>query len=495
MSETAPPPSDSDFLVPADALTSALAEVPKRAKGQRRPPARTVGQGERTLPHDIEAERAFLGAMFLDESIARRAVDHLSTRDFFRQAHSVIFAAACLVLEEGMAPDLITVKNQLHAEGRLESVGGMAYLSSLTDGLPKSINWPHYASIVRELRKHRDVIAAGQKVVEEAYDTTFDSEVVIDRADVAFQKLRTEDTDDDIVGQDQAVPEFLAFIEYRVAHRGELIGLSTSLPTLDTASFGICPSELVVVAADTGGGKSALALQLARGVVKQRAEAALYFSLEMPRRDMEMRIAAAEAHVMMFKIREGWLSPGDLRAINASMADAARWPLFIEERQMTVGQIRAASRRLAAERPLGLIVVDYLQLITPDERFTENRTVQVGAMSRGLKLLAQELKIPIVALSQMSRKGKQEKRRPELYDLRESGSIEQDADSVWFLYQEKDVEDPNEPVPMELIVRKQRNGPSPVTVPILFDKPHMTVLDVEAEKKALAKYAQTEFDI
>lgn len=426
----------------------------------------------------------------MDEAIAKRAVDYLTTEDFFREAHQLIYAAVCLLLEEGMAIDPLTVANELSRAGALEKVGGPAYLTGLTDGMPRSVNWPHYATITRELRRHRDIIHLANKLSDEGYDPNRDSRLVLDHGDQWLQELREGTSGEELVGPEKAVPEFLDALEERIARKHELIGLSSGLPSIDDITCGLSPGELIIVAADTGGGKSSLALQLGLAVAKMHGPT-FYSSLEMHRRELQCRIAAMESGITLFKIRKGWLSAEEIATVTSVMAQVARWPLYIDDTtQVTVGQLRSKCRRLMAERALSLVVVDYVQLLSPDDRYESNRAAQVSAMSRSLKLLARELRVPVIALSQLSRGDKKVKRRPMLSDLKESSSLEQDADAVWFLYQADEQKDE-----CELIIAKQRNGPAPSTASLRFEKPYVRLIDVEAEKRSTEPLRQADFPI
>jgi replicative DNA helicase len=433
---------------------------------------------ERVLPHDLDSERALLGAMILEPVIAQRAVDHVTAADFYRRGHGKIYTAIAGLLEDATAVDFITLRNAMAGAGTLEAAGGPAYLAALTDGMPKSTNWSHYAAIVRELRRHRDLIFVATKLQNEAYDRGTDSQQVLDRGDRWLQELRQGSFDEALTPPEEAVAAFLEALIERRARRNELLGVTTGLPSVDALTSGMGPGELILLAAATAAGKSALAAQIATSVARLAKLTVLYASLEMRRIELQCRIAAAETEIPLAKVRNGWLSDSELEKVNRAMAATAALRLFIDETtSLTVGQLRAKARRLAAEESLGLIVVDYVQLLTAEHVYDVNRPEQLANMSRGMKLLARELKVPVLLLSQLSRHDPRSPRAPILSDLKGSSSLEQDADQVWFIWGKED-----SPLEAQLIVAKQRNGPAPEVVDLAFDRAYTRFRDLAHER-------------
>jgi replicative DNA helicase len=422
--------------------------------------------------------------MMLEDLVARRAVDVVRKGDFFRMAHGLIYAAIAQLLEDGVAVDFITLRNAMEAAGTLGEAGGPQYLAALPDGMPKSSNWQHYASIVREMKRHRDLIFVANKILAEAYEHGVSSQVVADHGDRWLQELRQDAFSENLTSPAEATADFFDHF-HRQLERFQtdptaLLGRSTGFPTLDEHTSGMGPGELILLAADTGRGKTSMALQIALAVAKAGDTAVFYVSPEMQRLELQNRIAAVETEVPLTRIRNGWCQPHEVRRVKAAMAEVSQLRLFIDEAtSTTVAQVRAKARRLAAEHPLGLVVIDYIQLLTAEDQQEHNRTEQLSTMSRGLKLLARELGIPVLVLSQFSRRDAGAKqRRPQLSDLKGSSSLEQDADMVWFIY--SDLESPLE---AELIVGKNRNGPEAV-MKMVFDKAMTKFRDTLAEDRA-----------
>lgn len=418
----------------------------------------------------------------------------MKPEDFFRHAHRLIFKAIQRVLERKAALDLVTLKDDLTRAGELDECGGPAYISALLDGVPKSSNIEHYAAVIAELRRLRDCIYFGSKVISAAYDSTDTSEAVMQAADTWLMELRGEVLDGAFVTQTDALGQFVDALSVRMLHKDELIGRSTGLPTLDDFTSGMVPGEMTILAASTGGGKSALALGIARAIVKMSMPV-LVFSLEMSRQDLQFRLASNESGVPLFKIRKGWLNDQEMDRVCVAMAKVSEFPLFIDETlDLTSREMRARARKLSKKYgSLGLVVIDYIQLVTGlKKKGDDRRSSEVAEVSRSAKLLARELNVPVLVLSQLSR-GEKKKRRPELWDLKETSSLEQDADQVWFLYADDDKnEDLTIPI-TELIVAKARSGPTG-SVDLVFERDCVRFYDPKAvyQEEAPAQPVQTD---
>lgn len=416
---------------------------------------------------------------------AQGGLDLLASNDFFRAAHRLIFASMARVAEDGGAVDFVTVRQDLTDHAEIDEVGGPAYLAALTDGMMRGVNLPYYCDIIKEKRRCRDLLVVTTRLDHLLREGGTSSEDLLVLADREFGKLAgASGSEAELIDQAGAMATFLDALEYRIAHKHELLGITTGWPSVDDLTLGLIPGEMTILAAETGGGKTAAAVNIVATTAARRVPS-IVFSLEMSRQQLLYRIAALQADVEMFKIRKGFLLPSERERVTLAMANTAGWPLLIDDHaSASVRDIRARCRRYVGSPPLGLIVVDYIQLVSTPGR-SDNRAQEVGEVGRGLKLLARELGVPVLALSQLSRAAMKEKRRPKLHDLRESGALEQHADNVWFLYEgDKDV--------TELIVGKARQGPLG-SVDMRFDKAICHFFDVEAEKRASAQPTQTEF--
>lgn len=407
-----------------------------------------------------------------------RGLDLLSATDFFRVAHQKIFAAMARVAEEGRAVDFVTVRQDLTDHQEIEDTGGPAYLAALNDGQMRSVNLGYYADIVKEKRQLRELVALATRIERLAREGGTTSQDLLALADRELSRLGGHGSQDEgLTDQAAAMTTFLDTLEYRIAHKHDLLGLTTGWPTVDELTCGLIPGELTILAADTGGGKSAAAINIAATTASLHRPV-IVFSLEMSRQQLLYRLAALKGDVEIWKIRTGYVLPNEEERLKLAMIDTGRWPLIIDDHPTsTVRDIRAQCRRTGTT-PLALVVVDYIQLVSTPGR-VDNRALEVGEIARGLKLLARELNVPVLALSQLSRASQKEKRRPKLHDLRESGGLEMNADNVWFLYEgEKD----GEPA-TELIVGKARQGPLGAAH-LRFEKATCRFFDLAAEKRA-----------
>lgn len=424
---------------------------------------------DRTLPHNLEAERALLGAALLRPEILDEALVIVRAEDFYREAHRRIFSQIVALHGQKVEPDLVTVKNALLAAGELDQVGGPVYLAELLDGVPRSTNIAHYAGIVKEKARLRATIFTAQRMYESAFEHE-DAKHLIDQAEAALLAIATQSESAGFRRLSTILPGVLDQIERWAADGGGITGLPTRFRDLDAMTRGLQPGNLIVLAARPAMGKSALASNIAKQVAAQNHPVGLV-SLEMAAEELAVRSIADEGGVDSHWLQRGRLDQRAWGRLTHALGVLEGLPLFIDDAPFqTEYDVRTRARRLKAEHGLDLLVVDYAQLMRSAEK-VDNRALEVGHISRALKGLAKELHIPVIALSQLSRKVEERQHhRPMLSDLRESGALEQDADMVWFLYRpvvyddtpkgEFSQMDPAEYATYtELIIAKQRNGP------------------------------------
>ncbi|MFZ0736585.1 MAG: replicative DNA helicase [Candidatus Acidiferrales bacterium] len=418
---------------------------------------------ERVLPQNLEAERSILGAILLDNHALNAAIEKLKTDDFFLDPHRRIFERMINLGELQQAIDLVTLTEDLHRRGELEAAGGAAYLAQLVDGVPRISNIEHYARIVKEKSVLRNLAHKAFAIQQAALDADDDADVILDRAESEIFALAEERVRSGLIGVKELVRENFERLEKIFSEGRRITGLPTGYARLDSETAGLQPSELIIVAARPSMGKTALALNLAENIaVRHRAPVAI-FSLEMSKESLLLRLLASHARVDAHKFRTGHMTREDHSKITTSLNELAEVPLWIDDSaSATVLEIGAKARRLARDKGLSLLIVDYLQLISARGRFG-NRNEEVSSISRSLKGLAKELKIPVLVLSQLTRAPEREDRKPQLADLRESGAIEQDADVVIFInrpnFYKSDLPD-EERAKAEIIIAKQRNGPT-----------------------------------
>ncbi len=417
---------------------------------------------ERTLPHNLEAERAVLGAILLDGSAINQAVEFIDEQAFFRDAHRRIFAKMRHLFESGQAIDFITVKDELGRSGELDDVGGPAYVASLVDGLPHGVNVGDYARIVKEKSTLRGLIASANQILTSAYDAERDADEIVDEAERSIFAIAESSIHGGFVSMADLVNANFALIDQAVQRKQLVTGVPTGFEELDEMMAGLQRSDFVIVAARPSMGKTSLVLNIAQHVGTKAGLTVGFFSLEMSKEQLFMRLLTSEASIDAHRLRTGFLGERDFPKLTAAMERLHAAKIFIDDTaSIGVLEMRAKARRLAAEHSLDLIVVDYLQLMQGKGRF-ENRVLELASISRGLKALAKEMNVPVVALSQLSRAPEARPgKRPQLSDLRESGALEQDADVVILIYREDMYEktDENDGI-AELIVAKQRNGPT-----------------------------------
>ena len=420
---------------------------------------------ERPLPHNTEAERSILGAVLLDNHALNAAVERLRPEDFFLPQHRHIFERMVQLGEKQQAIDTITLMEDLSRTGELEAAGGVAYLSQLADGLPRVANVDHYARIVKEKAILRSLIYSTAVIQEQALAAGDDADVILDRAESSIFQLAEDRVKAGLVGVKDLVKDGFERLEKIFSEGRRITGLATGYSGLDNETAGLQPSELVIVAARPSMGKTALALNIAENVALRQRQPVAVFSLEMSKESLLLRLLASQARVDAHKFRTGHMNRDDWGRVTASLKELGDAPIWIDDSaSSTVLEMGAKARRLKRDRGLSLVIVDYLQLVAPTAiRRNANRQEEVSGISRALKALAKELRVPVVVLSQLTRAPEREERKPQLSDLRESGAIEQDADVVLFInrpnFYKTDIPE-EERARAELIIAKQRNGPT-----------------------------------
>lgn len=431
---------------------------------------------ERGLPASLDAERSILGAILLDNTHHNEAAEKgIVSEDFALDSHRRIYQRMAELIDNGRAVDIVTLADELSRRKEVEAIGGVAYLASLTEGLPRRISIEDYVRIVKDKSLLRQLINVASSAMTEASDQTDPALDVLNRAEAALLEVTDRGITGGFADIHTIVRDSFGTIDAIWSHKREVTGLATHFKDFDAMTSGLQPSELVIIAARPSMGKTAWAINIAQNAAIKSGKVVGVFSLEMSKESLLKRMLASEAFVGMRKIQTGFVSRDDQAKLLEAAERLTESKLYIDDTPgISLAEMRAKSRRLKQTMgSLDLIVVDYLQLMsgsTPgSNKRQENRTQEVAAVSRGLKALAKELKVPVIALSQLSRASEQRggDKKPMLSDLRESGSIEQDADVVAFIHREsyynKDEngeEDPESKGKAEIIIAKQRNGPT-----------------------------------
>ena len=419
---------------------------------------------ERSLPHNLEAERCVLGAILIQNDAFNQAAELIDAGDFFRDAHRRIFDKMVDLNERGEAIDLVTLKNELERSGSLDSVGGPAYIAGLVDGVPRSSHVDYYADIVKEKSTRRKIIFAANEILDTAYSSEGGADAVLEQAEKALFRIADDSVHTGFVALHDLLEASYTTLDKLQAGEGDVSGVPSGFVDLDKLTRGFQPSDLVLVAARPSMGKTALVLNIAQHLGVQTDMTVGVFSLEMASHQLVMRMLTTEAGIDSHKFRSGFLGERDYGALSEAMTRLAGASVFIDDSpSIGVLEMRAKARRLKAEHGLHLLVIDYLQLMTGRGRF-DNRTQELASISRSLKGLAKDLDVPVLALSQLSRAPESRSdRRPQLSDLRESGALEQDADLVLFIFREEQYDpSPENENLAEIIIGKQRNGPTGV---------------------------------
>jgi replicative DNA helicase len=432
---------------------------------------------DKSLPANLEAERSVLGAVLLDPAALNFVVPILDADDFFPDNHRRIYSAMRELAERSTEIDVLTLKDELDREGAIEKIGGPAYLSALLEGVPDVGNVEHYARIVKEKSTLRRLIRAGQRIVRDGLAGDKDAEALLGEVTGEIFDIAEGSIQGGFEPIGQVVGRNLEIIEEARGRQGMLSGLATGFTEFDRMTSGLQGTDLIVLAARPSVGKTSFALNIAQHVAIREGKAVGFFSLEMSKEQLGFRVLCSEADVDAKKVRDGFASKEAMQRLVLAQSKIHGARFFIDDSAaLNVPEMRAKGQRLRREHGLDLLIVDYMQLMMGHGRF-DNRTQEVSMISRGLKLLAKELRVPIIALSQLSRQPEQRKgelRKPQLADLRDSGSIEQDADVVVFLYREElyDKETERKGI-ADVIISKQRNGPTG-DFPVVFLGDHMT---------------------
>ncbi|WP_029146252.1 replicative DNA helicase [Microbacterium luticocti] len=425
-------------------------------------------EGERTPPHDVLAEQSALGGMLLSKDAVADVIESLRGSDFYIPKHELIFEAILNLYSHGEPTDVITVTDELIKTGDLQRAGGADYLHTLTSIVPTAANAGYYASIVSERALLRRLVEAGTRIVQMGYSGQGEALDLVNTAQAEIYGVTGAEASEDYVPLTVAVDAAVDEIEAARGRDGQMTGIPTGFRELDELTNGLHPGQMIVVAARPAMGKSTLALDFARSAAIKHNMPAIFFSLEMGRSEIAMRLLSAEGAIPLQNMRKGTLDSRDWTTVAATRGRINDAPLYIDDSpNMTLVEIRAKCRRLKQRAGLKMVIIDYLQLMSSGKR-VESRQQEVSEFSRALKLLAKELQVPVIALSQLNRGPEQRTdKRPQVSDLRESGSIEQDADMVILLHRESVYDAESRPGEADLIVAKHRNGPT-ATIEIAF---------------------------
>ncbi|MEP7378282.1 MAG: replicative DNA helicase [Chloroflexota bacterium] len=421
---------------------------------------------DRLPPQSIEAEQSVLGALLIDRDAVIEVADFLRPQDFYRQANAKVYEAILELYERREPVDIVTVSEALERGEALESVGGSAYLTSLINLTPTAVNAIHYGRIVERKAVLRNLIGAAGKIAAIGYDDSADVSEAIDKAEQELFGVSERRVDSGFMPLKSLLYNAYDRLDYLHQHKGEISGIRTGFADLDALTSGLQKSDLVILAARPSIGKTSLALNFAEHAAVREGKTVGVFSLEMSKEQLVLRLLSSVANIDSQRLRTGFLEEMDFTRLAPAMSALAEAPVFIDDTpNISTMELRTKARRLQAESSLDLIVVDYLQLMQSSVQSRDaNRVQEVSEITRGLKALARELQVPVVALSQLSRQAEmRESKEPRLSDLRESGSIEQDADLVMFLWREKERggedDDPDGEI-INLRLAKHRNGPT-----------------------------------
>ncbi|TWT27020.1 replicative DNA helicase [Planomicrobium sp. CPCC 101110] len=436
---------------------------------------------DRVPPHNQEAEQSVIGAIFLEPQSLITVAEIVMPEDFYRIAHQKIFQTMLTLSDHGKAIDVVTVTEELSVKKELEDVGGLSYLMEIANAVPTAANVAHYAHIVEEKALLRRLIRVATSIVEDGFTREDEVGALLVEAEKKMMEVSNRKNAGDFIHIKDVLVKTYDNIELLHTRKGDVTGIPTGFRDLDKMTAGFQRNDLIIVAARPSVGKTAFALNVAQNVATRADENVAIFSLEMGAEQLVMRMLCAEGNIDAQIMRTGALQNEDWRKLTMAMGSLSNAGIFIDDTPgIRVNDIRAKCRRLKQEHGLGMIMIDYLQLIQGPGRAGENRQQEVSDISRSLKGLARELEVPVIALSQLSRGVEQRQdKRPMMSDLRESGSIEQDADIVSFLYREdyydKETEDQNV---IEIIIAKQRNGPTG-TVKLAFVKEYNKFVTID----------------
>jgi replicative DNA helicase len=449
------------------------------------------GSVHKLAPQAIEAEQSVLGSILIDRDAILRVAEFLRPPDFYRQQHADIFEAMLALHGQREPIDLVTLGEELARREKLEGAGGPGYLASLMNVVPTAVHVEHYGRIVERKAVLRNLIAAAGRIAAVGYEEANDAETAIDRAEAILFEISQRRSAAGFESLELLLQQAFDRLEYLHTHRGQILGVPSGLSQLDALLGGFQPSDMIVLAARPSVGKTSLALNIAQHAAVREGKKVAIFSLEMSKEQLALRLLSAESGINPRPLQTGFLEETDWSRIATVMNDMAHAPLWIDDSPgLTVMELRTKARRLEMEQNgIDLLIVDYLQLMQGSQQSREpNRVQEVSEISRGLKQLARELKIPVIALSQLSRGVEQRgTAEPRLSDLRESGSIEQDSDVVIFLYREADQDPGSEVELVKAKVAKHRNGPIG-DVPLQFRKANTRFYTMAPRDSDVAAY-------
>jgi replicative DNA helicase len=427
-----------------------------------------MGSGEAVLrvpPQSLDAEQSVLGGVLIEDRAITKVLDILTPQDFYREGHRKVFSAMMELFDKNEPVDFITLTEALKKKGTLEESGGIGYITSLVDNVPTAANIQYYAKIVKEKAILRGLIAASSEIIADSYEAKRDVDELLEKAESKIFEISEHKIKQPFSPIQKLVPETMNIIEHLYHKDLEITGVPTGFKDIDDMTAGLQPSDLIIIAGRPSMGKTALALNIALNAAFKHKVPVAIFSLEMSKEQLVMRMLASEARIELNRIRTGKFMADQWTKLTRAAGILLETNIYIDDSSgLNPLEMRAKARRLKVEADIGLVVVDYLQLMTGMGR-AERRDLEISEISRSLKAMAKELKVPVVALSQLSRAVEsRESKRPMLADLRESGAIEQDADVIAFIYRDE-VYNPNtnDKGIAEIIIGKQRNGPTGTT--------------------------------
>lgn len=416
---------------------------------------------DKVPPHNAEAEQAALGALLIDPDAVAHILRYVRPDDFYVNANKHVFAAIISLFEKGQKADLITLADEMRLLGSLDEAGGPSYIAKLTDAVPSSANLEYYAKIVRDCSVRRALSRLSQDIRQKAHDESIETAMLLDELQESIFQVSENRQSVSYRSVREIVPETMKMIEQLSKSKAQYTGVPSGFSSLDNMTSGFHDSELIIVGARPSVGKTAFALNMAANMALREKASVGFFSLEMPDIHLMNRLLASESRINSEKVRSGLIKPSDIQSLMEAASRMYEAPLYIVDvPNIKLLDLRALARRMKSEQKVEIIFIDYLTLIT-HENTDLPRWEQISSISRSLKALARELRIPVVALSQLKREA--EGKQPSMADLRESGSIEQDADVIMFLHRERELEKRSDErsthIATELIVAKQRNGP------------------------------------
>lgn len=445
----------------------------------------------RAMPNNLEAEESVLGACFLSKYALQKASENLTPESFYNERNGKIFETMTTLMEDNTPIDVTTVTSYLKKKNELTEVGGVEYLTEVLNFVPTASNIDYYIQTVEEAAILRRLIDTANQIAEEGFRTDETVNEILDNSEKRILNIVKNRKASEFRTIKEVLTKTQADLEKLSENKGEITGLATGWYDLDKITTGLHPNEFIIIAARPAMGKTAFALNLATHVAMEQEKAVALFNLEMSAEQLALRILSSLGQLEGFKLRTGNLMNNDWKRINEAVSQLANTNMVIDDTPgITIGEIRAKCRRLASsEKGLSLVLIDYLQLISGGKNYGSNRQQEVSDISRSLKTLAMELNVPVIALSQLSRSVEaREDKRPLMSDLRESGSIEQDADIVAFLYRDdyynKEARTEDNNSISELIIGKHRNGPT-TTIELLFKKNTSTFLNLRKDKENL----------